>query len=102
MVIMGRQPEPETCPGALRTALAQMGNRASAQALFEQVKKQGHWTDGAIWQTITSHTINFPPSYHMYSMVTPAQRFLFLREDGNYELYNRDWHGRFEVGKRVV
>ena len=102
MVIMGRHPEPETCPGALRSALIQMGNRASALSLFEQVKKQGHWTDGNIWQTILSHTVNFPPSYHLYGMVTSAQRFLFLREDGNYELYDPNWHGRYENGKRVV
>jgi hypothetical protein len=103
MVIMGgRRQEPETCPAALRSALVQMGSRASAQALFEQVRKTGHWTDGNIWQTIISHTVNFPPSYHIYGMVTPAQRFLFLREDGNYEMYDRNWHGGYEMGKRVV
>jgi hypothetical protein len=98
----GRSQEPETCPSALRSALVQMGNRASAQALVEQVRKKGHWTDGNIWQTVISHTVNFPPSYHMYSMVTPAQRFLFLREDGNYEMYDRNWHGRYEMGQRIV
>ena len=103
MVIMGgHRPEPETCPAALRAALANMGNRATAQALFERVNKFGHWTDAAIWQTILSHTVNLPASYHLYGMVTPAQRFLFLREDGNYELYDRNWHGQYEMGKRVV
>jgi hypothetical protein len=103
MVIMGgRGQEPETCPNALRKVLVQTGNRTTAQTLFEQVKKLGHWTDAAIWQTILSHTINCPPSYHLYGMVTAAQRFLFLREDGNYEFYDRDWHGHFEMGKRVV
>ena len=102
MVIMGRQPEPETCPAALRAALVQMGGRAFAQALFEQVQKRGHWTDGNIWQTILSHTVNYPPSYHLYSMVAPMQRFLFLREDGNFEMYDRNWHGRYEGGRRVV
>ena len=103
MVIMGgRTQESETCPAALHSALTHMGGRASAQELFEFVRKQGHWTDGAIWQNILSHTINSPPSYHTYSMVTPAQRFLFQREDGNYELYDSKWHGRFEMGKRVI
>ena len=102
MVIVGRQPEPETCPAALRQALAQMGGRASAQTLFEQVKKLGHWTDSAIWQTMFSHSVNVPASYHLYGMVTPTQRFLFLREDGNYEMYDRNWHGRYEMGRRVV
>ena len=103
MVIMGgRSQEPETCPAALRAALTRMGGRASARSLFDQVKKLGHWTDGAIWQTILSHTVNYPPSYHLYSMVTPAQRFLFLREDGNFEMYDCNWHGRYDTGKRIT
>jgi hypothetical protein len=104
MVIMGRSRnyEPETCESALRAALARAGNRAGAQELFEQVKKQGHWNDANIWQEMISHTINMPASCHYYGMVKQAQRFLFLREDGNYEMYDQNWHGRYEMGKRVV
>jgi hypothetical protein len=104
MVIMGRgrSYEPETCSGALMSALAKMGNRATSQDLFNQVKKLGHWTDVNIWQEILSHTINLPPSYRVFPAITPAQRFLFLREDGNYEMYDMNWHGRYEQGKRVI
>jgi len=103
MVIMGgRRPEPETCPAALYTALVKMGSRAPAQTLFEQVRRLGHWTDSHIWQTMLSHSVNIPASYRLYGLVTPAQRFLFLREDGNYELYDPNWHGRYETGRRVI
>ncbi len=103
MVIMGgRSQEPQTCPDALRSALVQMGGRAPAQTLFEQVRKLGHWTDASIWQTMLSHTVNVPPSYHLYGLVTPAQRFLYMREDGNYEMYDRSWHGRYEAGRRII
>jgi hypothetical protein len=55
-----------------------------------------------IWQIMLSHTVNIPPSYHLYGLVTPAQRFLYMREDGNYEMYDRNWHGRYEAGRRIV
>jgi len=103
MVIMGgRRPEPETCPTAIRAALVSMGTRAPAQALFEHARKLGHWTDSHIWETMISHCINIPASYHIYGLVPPNQRFLLLREDGNYELYAPNWHGRYEMGKRVL
>ncbi|MCL2149461.1 MAG: hypothetical protein FWH51_00810 [Dehalococcoidia bacterium] len=103
MVILGgRRSEPETCPAALHAALVKMGGRASAHTLFEQVERLGHWTKSHIWQTMFAHTVNIPASYHLFGLVTPDQRFIFLREDGNYELYDGNWHGRYEMGKRVI
>ena len=103
MVIMGgRRSEPETCPGALYSTLVKMGSRSSAQALFEQVRRLGHWTDSHIWQSMLAHTVNVPSSHYLFGLVTPDQRFLFLRDDGNYELYDAGWHGRYEKGKRVI
>jgi hypothetical protein len=104
MVIMGkgRTYEPETCSGAIRSALVRSAGRATAEELFEQVKRTGHWMEDNIWQEMMSQTINLPPSYHHYAIVTPAQRFLFLREDGNYEMYDSTWHGHYQMGKRVV
>ena len=97
-----RSYEPENCASAIMGALARSGNRAPAQELFDQVKKLGHWTDENIWSEMLSHTINLPPAYHRFAGTTPAQRFLFLREDGNYEMYDPAWHGRYQNGKRVV
>jgi hypothetical protein len=104
MVIMGkgRAYEPETCSGAIRSALARSAGKATAEELFNQVKRAGHWTDDNIWQEMLSHTVNLPPSYHHYAIVTLAQRFLFLREDGNFEMFDPNWHGRYLMGKRIV
>jgi len=104
MVIMGkgRSYEPETCSGLLMSALAKLGDRASAQDLFNQVSRSGHWTDAVIWQEMLSHIINLPPSYRIYPAITAEKRFLFLREDGNFERYDINWHGRYEQGKRVI
>ncbi len=104
MVIMGkgRTYEPETCAGAIRKALEKSAGRATAEELFNHVQRLGHWTDDSIWQEMMSHTVNLPPSYHHYALVVPAQRFLFLREDGNYELYDPSWHGYYQSGKRTI
>ena len=104
MVIMGkgRALEPETCAGALHNALVRFEGRATADELFNQVKRRGHWTDDTIWKEMLSHTINSPPSIRHYPMVNAASRFLFQRDDGNYELYNSTWHGKLEQGKRIV
>ena len=104
MVIMGkgRTYEPETCAGAIRSALAKSAGRATAEELFNVVKRAGHWTDDNIWQEMLSHTVNLPASYHHYAAITPAQRFLYLREDGNYEMYDPAWHGRYQMGKRAI
>ena len=103
MVIMGgRRPSPRNCPDALRDVLVKMGSRAPAQTLFEQVRIFGHWMDSHIWETMFSYTVNVPASYHLYGLVTPDQRFLFQREDGNYELYDPAWHGKYEMGRRVI
>jgi hypothetical protein len=104
MVIMGRSRkyEPETCAGAVMAAIVSLGNRGTAQELFEQVAKTGHWTDDNIWQVLLSHSINVPAAYHKFPGVSADQKFLLQREDGNYELYNPQWHGLFDQGKRVV
>jgi len=104
MVIMGkgRAYEPETCAGELHATLVRFEGRATAEDLFNQIKRRGHWTDDTIWKEMLSHTINSPSSYHHFPMVSAASKFLFQREDGNYELYDSTWHGQFRNGRRVV
>ena len=96
---MGRGYTPETCTEAIRWALGNLGNRASAEAIFNAVRSKGHWTDETIWSSIENLTVNCPPAYRHSGS---GSRFLFLREDGNYELYQQEWHGRYERGKRIV
>ena len=104
MVIMGRgrSYEPETCSGAIMSALVKLGNRASAQELFNMVEKTGHWTADNIWQVMLAHSVNIPAAYRKFPAIAPDQKFLFQREDGNYELYAPTWHGRFEQGQRLI
>jgi hypothetical protein len=64
MVIMGKERncKPETCAGALHSVLVKFEGRATADELFSQVKRIGHWTDDTIWKEMLSHIVNSPPS----------------------------------------
>ena len=97
----GKGHEGETCAEAMRMAIVALGCRASAQDVFDRVREMGDWTEDNIWQELIAHVVNLPPSYKHYYMVPQGKRFLFLREDGNYELYQTKWHGRYERGQRI-
>jgi hypothetical protein len=92
----------ETLAEAIKTVLARLGNRASAEEIFTQVRKMGAWTEDNIWQGLMEFVVNLPPSYRHWEGTHFERRFLFLREDGNYELYQPQWHGRYDQGKRIV
>ncbi|ACZ61873.1 MULTISPECIES: hypothetical protein [Dehalococcoides] len=98
--IMGRGYTPETCIDEVKKALTGLGGRASAEEILLTVRKKGHWSDETVWQCMESNTINFPPACR-HNTDTDS-KFLFLREDGNYEFYAPKWHGRYERGKRIV
>lgn len=99
---MGKGHHGETCAEAIEKAIHLLGNRASAQDIFDKVREMGSWTEDNIWQGLMEFVVNLPPSYRHWQGTRPEKRFLFLREDGNYELYQPKWHGRYEQGKRVV
>lgn len=92
----------ETCAESIRESLKYLGNRATASDLFNEIKKRGTWSDDNIWQELLSYAVNLPGSYGHWPQVSSDKRFLFIREDGNYELYDPKWHGLYENGKRVV
>jgi hypothetical protein len=92
----------ETCAEATREAIGLLGNRASAEDIFNEVRKMGDWTEDNIWQGLMSFVVNLPPSYRHWQDERHKYKFLFLREDGNYELYNPQWHGKYDQGKRIV
>ncbi|MDH5695557.1 MAG: hypothetical protein OEZ00_02970 [Dehalococcoidia bacterium] len=91
----------ETCAEAIRTAIGLLGNHASAQDIFDEVRKMGMWTQDNIWQGLMEFVVNLPPSYRHWEGTRPEERFLFLREDGDYELYQPARHGRYEQGRRI-
>lgn len=78
----------ESCTEAIRESIKK-GEILSPQELFEKVKALGKWSEDTIWQHLIAHIVNLAPArYHYYGF----EPFLFLHEDGRYELYNPDIH----------
>ena len=78
----------ETCAEAVRAAV-RPGEVITFSDLFGHVKRRGPWKDSTIWQHLMSLVVNLPPArYHWPS----AKPFLFLRADGQYQLYDAAVH----------
>ena len=99
---MGKGYHGETLAGAMRTTIGRLGNHGSAQDIFDKVRKMGTWTEDNIWQGLMEFVVNLPPSYRHWQGTRPEKRFLFIREDGDYELYLPARHGMYEDGRRVA
>lgn len=59
--------------------------------LVERVRKRGPWKPATIWQHLMALVVNLPPARHHFANVKP---FLFLRPDGQYEIYDQAKHPR--------
>jgi len=99
---MGKGYQGETLAEAMRTTIGLLGNHGSAQDIFDKVRKMGAWTENNIWQGLMEFAVNLPPSYRHYQNTPLEKRFLLIREDGDYELYQPARHGIYENGRRVA
>jgi len=89
-----------TCREAIKKAIHELeGGPVTARELFNKVKMMGRWSEDTIWQHLMSLVINLPPAYKHWPNI--PERFLFLREDGRYELYDPNKHGTYIEGTRV-
>lgn len=61
----------------------------SYSEIASEVKKRGDWSDDTICQNLMSHVKNLIPA--KYNWVN-AEKFLFLRGDGRYEIYDPKVH----------
>lgn len=82
--------EGESCDEVLKESIV-AGEIVSCSALYQRVKSRGEWSDDTIWQHLMARTVNLVPARHRW----PAHKqFLFLRPDGQYELYDKRKHPR--------
>jgi len=89
-----------TCREAIKQAILELGGGpVTAEELFNRVRSMGDWSDDTIWQHLMWLTVNLPPAYRHWP--NAPERFLFLREDGRYELYNSEKHGIYNNGLRI-
>jgi hypothetical protein len=78
----------ESCVDAIRTSISE-SDILSFGELFRRVHSRGEWKDDNIWQSIMAVIVNLVPArYHWPG----PQQFLFLRGDGQYELYDPQKH----------
>jgi len=89
-----------TCRKAVEKAIIELGGGpVTAEELFSKVREMGDWSDDTIWQHLIWLVVNLPPAYKHWPR--KVRRFLFLREDGRYELYDPSKHGIYHDGTRV-
>ena len=78
----------ESCAEAVRSSL-KPGEVATFSELYKRVKQKGNWKDETIWQNLMCHIVNLPPAKYHWKGAVP---FLFLHDDGRYELYDPQKH----------
>ena len=78
----------EACSEAIANSL-QVNEIVTFTELFNRVRKKGTWKDDAIWQHLIGLAVNLPPARRHWKNAKP---FLFLHEDGRYELFNPNRH----------
>lgn len=89
-----------TCRKAVKRVLVELGGGpVTAEELFNRVKSMGEWSDDTIWQHLMALVVNLPPAYRHWPNM--PERFLFIREDGRYELYDPRKHGIYSNGLRI-
>ena len=89
-----------TCREAVKKAILKLGGGpVTAEELFNKVRSMGDWSNDTIWQHLMWLTVNLPPAYRHWP--NAPERFLFLREDGKYELYNPEKHGIYSNGLKI-
>ena len=80
--------EGQSCSEAINQSVGKRETLAFDE-LFQRVKKRGGWKDETIWQHLMGLIVNLPPARLHWKSMDP---FLFLRPDGQYELYDADTH----------
>ena len=78
----------ETCAEAIANSIGQ-NEVISFSDLFARVKKKGEWKNETVWQHLMGLIVNLPPARLHWPTARP---FLFLREDGMYEVYDPKRH----------
>lgn len=78
----------ESCADAIQ-AVIKPGEVVRFSELYQRVKQRGAWKDETIWQHLMLLIVNLPPARKHWKTSKP---FLFLHEDGRYELYDSTKH----------
>jgi hypothetical protein len=78
----------QSCADAIKACFVGVTLPLPYSRIFAQVKKQGAWKDTTIWRHLMSTVVNLIPARHEWT----NDKFLFLRPDGQYEIYDEAKH----------
>ena len=78
----------ETCGEVVREILSSSQPLPFSE-IHKQIQERGPWKDETIWQHLMSLVVNLPPARYHWKSTKP---FLFLRPDGQYEIYSEAKH----------
>jgi hypothetical protein len=93
---IGKGHKGESCIEAIRSSI-KSGEIITAYTLFDRIRQLGSWSADTIWQHLIAHLVNLTPARHHYRSFEP---FLFLHEDGRYEVYNPEIHPRLIIEEK--
>ncbi len=79
----------QSCSEAIRECFSTGKHPLSYSDIMSQVKKKGSWKEITVWRHLMSTVVNLIPARYEWKNVN---RFLFLRPDGQYELFNKSKH----------
>lgn len=88
----------ETCGEVIYEVVAS-SQPTQFSAIFEMTEARGTWGDHTIYRQLMKWIVNLPPAYREWPV--SRRRFLFLRQDGLFELYSEGKHGVFREGTRI-
>lgn len=79
----------ESCSEVIKNCFKDGKQTLSYSQIFSSVRSQGDWTDTTICRHLMSTVVNLIPARFEW---VSTEKFLFLRPDGRYELYNESIH----------
>ncbi len=79
----------QSCADAIRESFHYRVQPLPYSAIIAEVKGKGSWKEITIWRHLMSTVVNLIPARYEWRT---TEKFLFLRPDGQYELFSRIKH----------
>lgn len=79
----------QSCAEAIKECFGGGNQPLSYSQVVSQVKKKGSWKEITIWRYLMATVINLIPAKYEWKS---TEKFLFIRPDGQYELFNKGKH----------
>ena len=85
---MAKGYEGQSCGEAIKECFADNPKPLSFSFIMAAVESKGSWKDTTIWRHLMSTVVNLIPARYEWT----NEKFLFLRPDGQYEIFNLNKH----------